>query len=252
MRGDVATLTSQILQDLCGYHAPGLREVSMAVKNRDIVVFSILKPSACSQCGVERFPGNFLRIEAERPLCLKCAHLDHLVWLPAGDTALTRRSRKYSSLCAVVLRFSRSRGQYERQGLLVEAAALERAQSECVSDEGRRRLARGRAAVTRKRADARFVRQFAERIRSLYPGCPEEEALAVAARACEKHSGRVGRSAAAKDLAAEAVDLAVKAHIRHTHTKYDDLLASGWERAEARASTTSEVDQVVQRWRRGG
>ena len=96
---------------------------------------------------------------------------------------------------------------------------LERAQSECISDEGRRRVARGRAAVTRERADARYVRQFAELIRSLYPGCPEEEALAVAARACEKHSGRVGRSAAAKELAADAVDLAVKAHIRHTHTK---------------------------------
>ncbi len=223
----------------------------MPVENRDIVVFSILKSSACSQCAVERFPGDFLRIEAEHPLCLKCAHLDHLVWLPAGDTALTRRSRKYSTLSAVVLRFSRSRGQYERQGLLVEAAALERARSECLSDESRRRDARGRAAVTRERADARYVKRFAERIRSLFPGCPQEEALAVAARACEKYSGRVGRSAAAKDFAADAVDLAVKAHIRHTHTNYDELLASGSERAEARASTMIEVDQVVQRWRRG-
>ncbi len=90
----------------------------MAAEKRDVVVFSILKPSVCSECSAELEAGNFLRLEAERPLCLKCAHLDHLVWLPAGDTALTRRSRKYSSLSAVVVRFSRSRGRYERQGVL--------------------------------------------------------------------------------------------------------------------------------------
>jgi hypothetical protein len=34
---------------------------------------------------------------------LPCAHLDHLVFLPAGDAALTRRSGKYSTLAAVAL-----------------------------------------------------------------------------------------------------------------------------------------------------
>lgn len=224
----------------------------MATEKRDVVVFSILKPSVCSHCGAELDAGNFLRLETERPLCLKCAHLDHLVWLPAGDTALTRRSRRYSSLSAVVVRFSRSRGRYERQGVLVEAAALERAQNECASDEGRRRVARSRAAVTRERADARYVTQFAERIRSLYPGCPRKEALAVATRACEKHSGRIGRAAAAKEFDADAIDLAVRAHIRHAHTRYDRLLAQGWERDEARAATATDVDRVVERWQRGG
>ena len=101
----------------------------------DIVVFSILKPSACAECGTELWKGSFLRMEREKPLCLECADLDHLVFLPRGDVALTRRSRKYSILSAVVVRFSRSRKRYERQGLLVESGALERAQDECLSDE---------------------------------------------------------------------------------------------------------------------
>jgi len=60
----------------------------------DIVVFSILKPSACAECGAELWKGSFLRMEKEKPLCLECADLDHLVFLPRGDVALTRRSRK--------------------------------------------------------------------------------------------------------------------------------------------------------------
>jgi len=193
----------------------------------DIVVFSILKASVCSECGTELWKGSFLKMEKGKPLCLQCADLDHLVFLPRGDIALTQRSRKYSGLSAVVVRFSRSRRRYERQGLLMELAALEREEKECLSDEEKRRVARERAAELRERADARYVAQFAEQIPSRYPGCPREEAEAVAAHACEKYSGRVGRSASAKKFDAEAVDLAAMAHVRHTHTEYDRLLGRG-------------------------
>jgi hypothetical protein len=86
-----------------------------------LVVFEILRDSACSECGAERPGGSFLVMEAEQPLCLLCARLDELEYLPAGDTALTRRSTRHSERTAVVVRFSRSRGRYERQGILVEA-----------------------------------------------------------------------------------------------------------------------------------
>ncbi len=56
--------------------------------------------------------------------------MDHLVFLPAGDATLTRRAKTASRLWAVVVRFSRSRKRYEREGLLVEEAALERAEAE--------------------------------------------------------------------------------------------------------------------------
>ena len=216
---------------------------------QEVVVFDILKPAVCSECGTELPKGSFLRMEKDKPLCLDCADLGHLLFLPRGNVALTRRSGKYSTLCAVVVRFSRSRGRYERQGLLVEGAALERAEKECLGDEERRRIARDRAAVSRERADAQYVAQFAGQIRSRYPGCPADEASVVAGHACEKYSGRVGRSAAAKRLDDEAVDLAVRAHVRHSHTDYDGLLSRGKDRGDARSSVAAAVELVLERWR---
>jgi hypothetical protein len=219
-------------------------------KEGGIVVFSILKPSACAECGEELWKGSFLRMEKDKPLCMECADLDHLVFLPRGDVALTRRSRKYSTLWAVVVRFSRSRGRYERQGLLVESGALERAQQECLNDEARRRIAREKASLAREEADRHYVAEFTERIRSRYPNCPEDEAVSIARHACEKYSGRVGRSSAAKVFDAAAIDLAVGAHVRHSHTQYDRFLSRGWERAEARAAVDDNVGEIMDRWRR--
>jgi len=219
-----------------------------AERGKDIVVFAILRESKCAECGVELWKGSFLKIEKEKPLCLECADLDHLVFVPSGDTSLTRRSRKNSALSAVVVRFSRSRGRYERQGLLVEHEALERAQQECLSDEEQRRIARERAAQAREREDQRYIEQFASAIEANYPACPGPEALAIARHACQKYSGRVGRSAAAKALDAEAVDLAVRAHVRHSHTEYDQLLAKGFERFDARSTVAHKVATVLEQW----
>lgn len=91
--------------------------------------------------------GRFLKIEKEKPLCLECADLDHLVYLQLGDVALTRPSRKYSNLSAVVVKFSRSRHRYERQGLLVESEALIRAEKECEGDAANRKISREHAVI---------------------------------------------------------------------------------------------------------
>jgi len=49
----------------------------------------------------------------------------------------------------------------------------------------------------------------------------------IAEHACQKYSGRAGRSANAKALDEKAITLAVIAHIRHAETDYDNLLAQG-------------------------
>jgi len=92
------------------------------------VVFQIVTDSQCSECGAELSRGSLLFMDARQPLCLACARLDDLEYLPSGDAALTRRATKYSERTTVVVRFSRSRGHYERQGILVEIAALEKAE----------------------------------------------------------------------------------------------------------------------------
>jgi hypothetical protein len=85
-------------------------------------------------------------------------------------------------------------------------------------------------------------------VAELFPACPLEKAIVIAERACQKYSGRVGSSAAARRLEKSPVRLAVIAHIRHTETGYDELLANGYERYEARALSQSEVNQVLARW----
>ena len=56
---------------------------------------------------------------------LDCADVGHLVFLPSGDAALTRRATRFSGLSAVVVRWSSSRKRCERQGIPAEAEAIE-------------------------------------------------------------------------------------------------------------------------------
>jgi hypothetical protein len=188
-------------------------------------------------------------MEKGRPLCLTCADLDQLVFLPAGDTALTRRARKHSPLAAVVVRFSRARKRYERQGLLVAQEAIARAEDECAADAPERAAARARAALVRQEEDREFITALTEKIAQRYPGCPADEARGIAEHTGLRSSGRVGRSAAGRELDGSAVDLAVIAHIRHTHTNYDELLMGGTERLDARAQVREKIDRVLAKWR---
>jgi len=181
-------------------------------------------------------------------LCLACADLDHLEFLPSGDAALTRRAKKHSRLHAVVLEWSRSRKRYERQGLLVEEEALARAEAECLADEEARRRNRQRNAERRAELDEQYVERFAQRIREVFPGCPDRERT-IAEHACRKYSGRVGRCAAAKQLDETAVRLAVIAHIRHVETEYDTLLGRGVDRYEARDQVQLRIAQVLGDWK---
>jgi hypothetical protein len=189
--------------------------------------------------------------DERRAFCLACADLEHLAFLPSGDAALTRRARKYSTLTAVVLKWSRARKQYERQGLLVEEEALQRAEEECLADADARGRRREREAERREGLDEAYAAAFAAAIRNAFPGCPAGRADEIAAHACLKYSGRVGRSAAAKKFGEDAIELAVAAHVRHRETGYDRLLARGVPRWEAREATQGEVWRVLDRWRTG-
>ena len=84
----------------------------------------VVQPNAewiCHRCGGT---GDLLMMETAGPACLRCIGLDDLEYLPAGDALLTRRAKAKSTRYAVVVRFSRTRRRYERQGLLVEPQAL--------------------------------------------------------------------------------------------------------------------------------
>jgi hypothetical protein len=220
--------------------------------NNQLKVFITNRESKCDEC--EENLGNhaWIVLRGDKgSACLTCADLDHLVFLPSGAAALSRRSRKNSRLSAVVLKWSKARKRYERQGLLVEGDALERAEQECRADAKQREIRRNQAAIRRAELDQEYIKHFADRVRKLYPNCPPGRKAIIAEHACRKYSGRVGRSAAAKVLNEQAFRLAVIAHIRHAETNYDELLLDMIERNEARMLVHDMVDEVVQMWESG-
>lgn len=101
--------------------------VEKASRAPELVVIQPLNDWKCHRCGGT---GDLLIMESPGPACLRCAGLDDLELLPAGDALLTRRVKAKSVRHAVVVRFSKTRRRYERQGLLVEPHALTEGQRE--------------------------------------------------------------------------------------------------------------------------
>src|SRR3972149_7376702 len=103
-------------------------------QNKELKVFILTRESTCDECGENLGPKAWIPLTRDKgALCLACADLEHLIFLPSGDAALTRRARKHSTLAAVVLKWSRTRERYEREGLLVETLALARHVEECLA-----------------------------------------------------------------------------------------------------------------------
>lgn len=171
-------------------------------KPDDLKVFISSRDSTCDECKETLGHHAWIMLHGDKgALGLSCADLDHLVFLPSGDAALTRNSKKHSGLSAVVLKWSKARKHYERQGLLVESEAVEKAETECEATAHQREIRRARAMLRRVELDHDYIHQFAERVREMYPQCPDGREQVIAEHACRKYSGRVGRSADAKDLA---------------------------------------------------
>ena len=215
---------------------------------QDLVAIVPLRAFTCVSCGDT---GWLLVMEDAGPHCLTCADLDHLVFVPAGDAALSRRARRASGLSATVVKFSRSRKRYERQGILVEPEALELAEQQCLSDEDARRRRRERDQLRREAEDVEFQARMAAAIIRLFPGCPERRAEQIALHTGQRGSGRVGRSAAGRALDDNAITLSVVASILHEDTEYDRLLMASVPRIEARERVRPAVDRVLDLWRAG-
>ena len=80
----------------------------------DLKVFISHQDSTCDECHEHLGHGAWITlVEGKGALCFSCADLDHLIFLPSGDAGLTRRAGKYSTLSAVVLKWSRARKRYE-------------------------------------------------------------------------------------------------------------------------------------------
>jgi len=183
------------------------------------------------------------------PECLKCAGLNHLVFLAAGDTCVTRRAKQLSTISATVFEFDQRHKRRERRGVLVEKKALDSAQAACLGDQSEWSSQRFHAALRREDQEHQYFEDFKQAIRESYPGCREEDVLAITEHACEKYSRRVGRSASAKELDSGAVGQAVRAYIRHNHTNYDIIRGALDSRKLSRDLIQDRVAAVESEWR---
>lgn len=77
---------------------------------------------------------------------------------------------------------------------------------------------------------------------------PSGEESRVARFACRRETGRVGDLVGVDGYLDHAVELAVIAHIRHRHTRYEALLDRGVERDEAVEAVRDDVLRTLARW----
>jgi len=214
----------------------------------ELLVIMARKPWACANCEVKHESGNLLTMDDAGPLCMDCADLGHLEFLPRGDAALTRRAKRDSRLSAVVVQWSRARKRYERQGILAEQQAIAGAEQACLADSEVRERRRERDVQRRVRQDDQLVEDLAAAICGQFPGCPTERAQRIAQHAATRSSGRIGRTSAGRNLDPDAVRLAVIAAVRHRDTRYEELLMQGVARTQARELIRDDVDQVLRGW----
>ena len=102
-----------------------------------------------------------------------------------------------------------------------------------------------RRAATEKRDAAGIGRALAE-IALQFPNIPRNEREQILKHGFKKHSGRVGRTSTI--ALGKKVLLAVIAHVRHAHPRYDNLLRGGEDREAARKLTRKEIESVMRKW----
>ncbi|KAF2702852.1 hypothetical protein K504DRAFT_464029, partial [Pleomassaria siparia CBS 279.74] len=102
-----------------------------------------------------------------------------------------------------------------------------------------------RRLATEKRDDA-LVRTAATEIDKQFPKIPKTERELVLGHGFKKYSGRVGRTG--QIPMPRKVVLAVIAHIRHKHTKYDEFLNNGTERDDARRAVQGKIEKMLRDW----
>ena len=102
-----------------------------------------------------------------------------------------------------------------------------------------------RRAATDKR-DAALITTVTAELEEQFPEMPEKERVLVLQHGFKKHSGRVGRTGTIP--LPRKVLLAVIAHVRHRHTKYDSMLAHGVGKVIARKAVNKKIEGMVRDW----
>tara|TARA_R110002050_G_scaffold20348_1_gene57664 strand:- start:52975 stop:53643 length:669 start_codon:yes stop_codon:yes gene_type:complete len=206
---------------------------------------------SCQRCKRPVRLGEKFVAESEnhKGTCFTCSPYKNAAFLPPGDAAMTRRSKKHSSYCGVVYEWNKRRKRFERRGQYVEVESIELARQECTDDADKRAKSNEKAAVKRAADDIIYIKEFSKAIKLRYPNCPKNREVEIAEHACEKYSGRVGRTANAKQFDEEMIDRAVEAHIRHAETNYDNQFNKGKTKRAIREDVKQDINLVLRKWK---
>jgi len=177
--------------------------------------------------------------------------------MPVGDAALTHQVRKGPHW--VILR---KEGKYtETVGTAAPADAIHQAFQELGGEEGALRRQKGKQKGQQRREE-QLTTRLREAIRRVFPGIPDEDLGEVVAKSREP--GAVGSAQfvyfPTRGESEEAFDraayLAVRAHVRHKYTHYDEILMEiGPEtspeelRSDARRAVSGDIEGILDRWR---
>ena len=150
-------------------------------------------------------------------------------FLPRGDAFVTRQVKK-GIHWVLKGRRNRKRGYTPVLGVFAPTDAIKAALAAADATEVKRNEARMKGEPRRKKLEEAYRQEFEQACLTFLDFAPAHQKLAkeiaaeAAAQACEKHSGRVGRTSL---LSLETkADLAVRAHIRHNYTDYESALAA--------------------------
>ncbi|KAE8392280.1 hypothetical protein ETB97_001152 [Aspergillus alliaceus] len=165
------------------------------------------------------------------------------VLVPKGDVYITRNCRANTKASERVVYTVYDKTGKRTLGIRVPsdiyAAVIESAAKTAET--------RAHAVKLRDEKDLAHSRQV---LRSRFPLMPAESLEAILNHAFLKGSGRVGRTATKTD--GRKADLAVEAHIRHTHTPYESMLHTGTGREEARKAVWGLIQAIKAAWEGGG
>lgn len=173
-------------------------------------------------------------------------------FLPRGDAFITRQVKK-GPHWTLMGRFNKGGRYTPVLGVYAPAEAIATARASAKQTEEKRAPAREKSRARRDKAEEQYRAEFEQACLRFLGFAPEHEELArsiarhATERACEKHSGRVGRtSRLSLDTKAE---LAVRAGIRHLHTNYEEHLSEHLTEEdyyEVKGDAQADVDRFLQ------
>jgi len=180
---------------------------------------------------------------------------DNWEFLPRGSAFITRQVKK-GPHWVLKGRYNRKGGYRPVKGVYASHSAIRKAQAEAAASEAKRRKARQKSQIYRQKADRKYHQTFEKacleflNFAPAYSDLAREIATGTTTWACEKHSGRVGRTNQ-KSLMDKA-GLAVRAYIRHRYTDYEsnlpvfsDYYADEAHR-QAKADAHCDVDRFLE------